>query len=96
MVIVAAEIKLYLPGVNSLKGKRGIVKSLVARLHREFDIAVAEVALNDVWQSAVLGMAVVTTGAGHGESVVEAVLRWIEHNRPDVEIEDHTVEVIHV
>lgn len=96
MVIVAAIIDLHLPGVASLKEKRSILKSLIARLHKEFNIAVAEVDLHDVWQSAALGVAIVSTAAGHGESKLEAVLHWIERNRPDVEIEDHTLEVIHV
>ena len=96
MVIVAAIIELDLPGVASLKEKRSILKSLIARLHREFNIAVAEVALHDAWQSASLGVAIVSTAAGHGEAKLEAVLRWIEHHRPDVYIVDHTLEVIHI
>jgi len=95
MVIVAATIELDLSGVGSLKEKRSILKSLIARLHRVFNVAVAEVALHDVWQSASLGVAVVSTSAAHGEAVLESVLRWIEHNRPDLDIVDHTFEVIH-
>ncbi|MBN1562543.1 MAG: DUF503 family protein, partial [Anaerolineae bacterium] len=43
MVIVAATIDIHLPGVGSLKEKRGSLKSLIARLHKTFNIAVAEV-----------------------------------------------------
>lgn len=96
MVIVAATIELDLPGVASLKEKRSILKSLIARLHNTFNIAVAEVALHDAWQSATLGVAIVSTQAGHAEAVLENALRWIERNRPDVEIIDHTLEVIHI
>jgi uncharacterized protein YlxP (DUF503 family) len=95
MIILAATIHLHLPGVASLKEKRGILKSLIARLHTTFNIAVAEVEFQDVWQSAALGLAIVSTGAAHAESVLENVLRWIEQHRPDVEIVDHTFEVIH-
>lgn len=95
MVIVAATIDLHLEGVRSLKEKRSILKSLIARLHREFNVAVAEVALHDAWQSASLGVAVVSTSGAHGEAVLESVLRWIEHNRPDLDIVDHTFDVIH-
>jgi uncharacterized protein YlxP (DUF503 family) len=95
MVIVAATLDLDLPGVSSLKEKRGILKTLIARLHKTFDIAVAEVDLNDAWQSAVLGVAIVSNGAGHAEAKLQSVLRWIEHNRPDLEIVDYTYEVIH-
>ena len=96
MVIAAATIDLYLPGMASLKEKRGVLKSLIARLHKTFNIAAAEVDLHDVWQSAALGIAVVSTSAAHGEAVVESVLAWIERNRPDVTIVDHTIEIIHI
>ncbi len=96
MVIVAATIELNIPGVASLKEKRGILKSLIARLHKTFNIAVAEVDLHDVWQSSALGVAIVSTSAAHGESKLENILHWIERNRPDVMIIDHMVEVIHV
>jgi uncharacterized protein YlxP (DUF503 family) len=95
MVIVAATIDLHLPGVASLKEKRGILKGLIARLHKHFNIAVAEVDLHDVWQSAALGVAIVSTAATHAESKLESVLRWIERNRPDLEVVDYTFEVIH-
>ena len=96
MVIVAATIDIYLPGVSSLKEKRGSLKSLIARLHKTFNIAVAEVDLHDVWQSACLGVAIVSNQSAHGERVLENVLRWIERNRPDLEVMDHTLEIIHV
>jgi uncharacterized protein len=95
MVVIAATLDLHLAGVASLKEKRGILKTLIARVHRTFNVACAEVDLNDVWQSAALGIAIVSTSAGHAESVLESILRWIERNRPDVEIVDHTFEVIH-
>ncbi len=96
MVIVAATIDIYLPGVSSLKEKRGILKSLIARLHKMFNIAVAEVDLHDVWQSACLGVAIVSTQSSHGERVLENVLHWIERYRPDLEVMDHTLEIIHI
>ncbi|MCZ7540740.1 MAG: DUF503 domain-containing protein [Anaerolineae bacterium] len=96
MIIVAATIDLDLPGVASLKEKRGILKSLIARLHKTFEIAAAEVDYHDAWGSAALGIAIVSTTAAHGEAKLEQVLRWIERNRPDVTIVDHTLEVIHL
>ena len=71
MVVLAATIDLHLPGVSSLKEKRGILKGLIARLHKTFNIAVAEVELNDVWQSAALGVAIVSTGGGHAQAKLE-------------------------
>ena len=73
MVIVAATIDLDLPGIASLKEKRSVLKSLIARLHKVFNIAVAEVDLHDVWQSAALGVAIVSTQSGHAEAMLENV-----------------------
>lgn len=96
MVILAATIELYLPGVRSLKEKRGILKTLIAQLHKKFTIAVAEVDLHDAWQSSSLGVAIVSTSAAHAEAVLDNALGWIERNRPDLEIVTHTEEVIHL
>jgi len=95
MVVLAATVELDLPGMMSLKEKRSVVKSVVARLHREFNVAAAEVALHDAWQSTAIGLALVSTSAGHAEAMLERILRWIEVNRPDVEIVGHSHEVIH-
>lgn len=96
MVIGTCTIELYLPGIQSLKEKRSCLKSLIARLHREYNVSAAEVGLHDVWQSATVGMCVVSTSASHAEQMLETVLGWIERNRPDVMIVDAPIEVVHV
>lgn len=94
MIIGICEIELHLPGVRSLKAKRSVVKSLTARLHREFNVSCAEIDHHDVWQSAVVGVAVISTSAGHAQGVLQTALRWIEDNRPDVMVVDHSIEII--
>lgn len=96
MIILAATVELYLPGVGSLKEKRGILKSLIAQVHKKFNVAVAEVDLHDAWQSSTLGIAVVSTASSHAESVLENILGWIERNRPDLEIVTYTEETISI
>jgi uncharacterized protein len=96
MIILAGTIELDLPGVTSLKEKRGTIKTLMSRVRKTFNVAIAEVELNDVWQSAALGFAIVSTSSTHAEAVLENVLGWIERNRPDVEIVGHTQEIIHI
>lgn len=96
MVILAATIELYLPGTGSLKEKRGSLKSLIARLHKKFNIAVAEVDLHDAWQSASIGVAIISTGEAHTEAVLDSVLGWIERHRPDLEIVGYSQEILHI
>jgi len=95
MIIGTGIVELHLPGSGSLKGKRSILKTLKARLHKEFNISCAEIALHDVWQSATLGIAVVSTSPSHAESVIESVMAWIESYRPDIDVVGYTVEIIH-
>lgn len=96
MIVGACSIDLHLPGVRSLKEKRSIVKSLNAQIQKKFNAAVAEVDLHDVWQSAVIGISVVSTSAAHAEEMLDNIASWIEHNRPDLEIIEHTVETLNI
>jgi uncharacterized protein YlxP (DUF503 family) len=94
MLVGTRRIELHLPGRRSLKEKRSTLKSLVAGLHKQFNISCAEIDLHDVWQSSTLGVAVVSTSSAHAESTLENVVRWIENNRPDVLVVDHYVELV--
>lgn len=93
MVIAACRLRLHLPGCASLKEKRGLLKPLLARLRREFNIAAAEVDLNDVWQSADLALVGVSNDLGAVQSQLEHIVAWIERNRPEVEVVDARFEV---
>ncbi len=95
MVIGACTIELQLPGLKSLKAKRGVLKSLLARLHKEFNVTAAEVDLHDAWQATTLGVATVSTSAAHAQNLLENLVSWIEMYRPDLEVVDHYIEVIH-
>lgn len=94
MVIGSSVIELDLPGVHSLKEKRSVLKGLIARIHKEFNVSCGEVDLHDAWGSAALGVAVVSTSAVHAENVLQNVVQWIERNRPDLAVIDHAVEII--
>lgn len=94
MVIGVCAIELYLAAPSSLKDKRGILKALLARLHREFNVSTAEVGLHDVWHSSTIGATTVSTSAAHANNLLESLVAWIETNRPDLEVVDHYVEII--
>lgn len=78
MIVATAEIRLYAPWVHSLKEKRMLVKSLLARVQNEFKISIAEVAEQDVWQTVVLGLAVVSGNAAAAGSVLDRALAFID------------------
>lgn len=92
MIVATCIVTLDLAGVSSLKEKRRIVKSIIARLRQQFNIAAAEVDHQDVWQTAVLGIAAVGNETAHLHSCLEKVINWLDNNRPDAPIADYTIE----
>lgn len=94
MIIGACEITLYLPGVSSLKEKRSTVKSLLAKVRQKFNVSAAEVEHQDVWQSAGIGIVLVTNSAPHANQTLQHVILWIEDNYPQVSIVNHSIEII--
>jgi len=94
MHIGLCTIELRLPGNGSLKGKRRVVKSIVTRVGREFNVSIAEVDAQDAWQRAVLGVACVSASAAYAHGQLERVVQWIETHRPDVELLDYRIEFV--
>lgn len=92
MFIATCVIKLRLEGVFSLKEKRRILKSILTRLPRQFNLAVAEVDCQDVWQTAVIALVTVGNDNGHLHAVLEKAVAWIETTRPDAPIDDYFIE----
>jgi hypothetical protein len=78
-------VHLHLPS-DSLKGKRGIVKSIIARARQNFNVSAAEVDLQDVRDEAVLGFATVTEGRAAGRHLLDRLEEWLHDERPDVTI----------
>jgi uncharacterized protein YlxP (DUF503 family) len=87
-------IELRLPGNSSLKGKRSVVKSITTRVSREFNVSIAEVDAQDVWQQAVLGVSCVSPSAEYAHRQLECVVEWIERRRPDVDLYDYRIEML--
>jgi hypothetical protein len=87
-------LHFYLPGCSSLKEKRRRLKPLLARLHREFNVSVAEVDHLDVWQNAVVACALVSNNNKHTHRTLQQVVSWIEHSWPDVDLVDDYLELL--
>jgi len=84
-----------LPENHSLKGKRQVLKSLIARLHNKFNVSAAEVGDNDSWQLASIAIAYASNDERHADKVLAAVVSFIESERLDAEIIDYETEIIH-
>lgn len=69
-------IHLHLEGVDSLKGKRSIVKSLVERLRSRFNASVAEIAAQDSTKLAIVGVAVISNDGSHLDEQLDKIVNF--------------------
>ena len=91
MFVYAALVHLHLPS-TSLKGKRGIVKSILARARNTFNVAAAEVDHQDFPGSALLAFATVSGNRVLARRLLEQLEEWLVAERPDVEVVDVEIE----
>jgi hypothetical protein len=94
MIIGSCTIVLHLPAARSLKEKRQVIKSLVARVRNEYNVSIAEVDAQDRWQTAVLGLACVSSSQKYAHGQLEAVVRFIEAQRPDIPLVSYEIELL--
>jgi uncharacterized protein YlxP (DUF503 family) len=95
MVIGTLAITLQVPDSMSLKDKRQVVRSLTSRLRHTFNVAVAEVGDQNLWQSAVIGVACVSADARHADEMCQKALRFVE-NEGDALVLRSQFELLHV
>ncbi len=92
MIIVISKIELSLTGVNSLKEKRRILKSLLTKLKNKFNISIAEIDDNDVLRKAAIGAAIVSNKSSFGNQVIAKMIDEIR-KRPDVVLINYQTEI---
>ena len=96
MNIGVCKVSLRLPENRSLKGKRQVLKSITSRVRNKFSVSVAEVADNDAWQLATIGICCVSNNRRHTNQVLSRVVDFIVNSRFEVEILDYEIEIISV
>ena len=94
MAIGVLTLHIHLPGCSSLKEKRSRLKPLLTRLHKEFNLSVAEIEKNDAWRESVIACAVVSNDRIQAERALQVVVPWIETYWPDVQVENEQLELI--
>lgn len=94
MAIGTLTLQIDIPGCKSLKNKRSRLKPLLTRLHREFNISVAEVDHHDSWQSAVIACVMISSSPKYVQRALQSVAEWVECYWPDVTVIDDSIEII--
>lgn len=86
MRVAVLKMDLYFPGINSLKGKRKLLQSLMDKIDNDFNVAISEVEKQDLWQRSVVAAVSVSNESSQLEKIFASIT-----NRVD---ETHGVELI--
>ncbi len=93
MIVGLLTLEFHIPESNSLKSKRFVVRSLKDRIRNKFNVSIAEVDANDLWQRCVLGAACV----GNETKIVNQTLNGVRElviSTPSVELLDSSMELL--
>ena len=94
MAVGLLTIELYLPLNDSLKGKRGILKPLIARLRHNFNVSVCEADAQDVLTRAVIEVACVSQNGAIAHRQLQLVANHVESWRMDAQLVDYAIEMV--
>jgi uncharacterized protein YlxP (DUF503 family) len=96
MNVGVCRIKLRLPENLSLKGKRQVLKSIITRVRNKFNVSVAEVDDQDLWQLATIGICCVSNNSRQTNEMLSKVVNFVTEGRFEVEILDYELEILPV
>ena len=94
MNVGACRVSLRLPENASLKDKRRVLKSITSRVRNRFNVSVAEVDDQNLWQLATLGICCVSNDNRYTNEVLSKVVDLIVDGRFEVEILDYEIEIL--
>ena len=80
MVVGILTVALAIPGANSLKDKRQVLRSLLDNTRNKFGVSIAEVADNDTWRRATIGVACVSNDRAMANRILDKVADYMESN----------------
>ena len=80
MIIGVMKANLSLQGIDSLKGKRSIIKSLIGRLKSRFNISIAEIERQDDRTRAVIGISIVSNDSQFINKQFDSILNFMRND----------------
>lgn len=84
----------HLPESTNLKQKRQVARSLTARLRNQFNVAVAEVDHNDLWQRLTIGVCCISNDTAHAHEMMSKIVSFVEEFSNDLVLLDYETELI--
>ncbi len=92
-IICTVLFHLYIPSSHSLKDKRSIIKPIIHRLHREFNISVSEVEKMDAWNETILVCAHVSNDKKFSQSYIYKIKAFILKYFNNIDLVDTRIEI---
>ncbi len=92
MFIGVCTIEVHVPESGSLKTKRHSIRSLKDRIRNKFNVSVAEVEDNDLWQKASLAVAAVSNDKSHLNKTLDHVLNMVR-SVPEINLLEYHIEI---
>ena len=77
-MIASAECECLIPGAQSLKDKRAVLQRVMTRLKQKYNISVAEVDYQDMWQRTVIAIVVVSSSKVSSERELQKALAYLD------------------
>lgn len=93
MKIASMRLELYIPGAESLKDKRRVIKSLIEKSRNKYNISIAEVDELDIWRKSVIAVAMISNDYSLVEKVFQQIINYID-TIYELELLDHQIEYL--
>ena len=93
MVIAFMQVELLIPDNRSLKGKRMVLRSIKDRIRNKYNVSISEIAKQDIWDYAILGIAYVGNEQKYASKIFSAIIEFIEKFH-QIRLMDYCVEML--
>lgn len=95
MFIGVGRYELFIPSSSSLKDKRQVLRSATGVVRKKFNVAIAEIEFQELWQRSALGVSCVAESTGHCRRMLQEVERSISRSIiGSAEIVDRSVDIV--
>lgn len=79
-MIVYAEVECVIYNTHSLKDKRSVIKRLIARIRKDFNVSISEIDFQDLWQRTKFAIVTVANELLHAEKIIQEVINVIDND----------------
>jgi uncharacterized protein YlxP (DUF503 family) len=93
MLVGVCRVILSIPESFSLKEKRRVKRSIVDKVRTRFNVSIAEVDSQEIWNELVLGISIVSTESKHIYQILSNVIKLLEEQK-EAEIVDYEIEIL--